>query len=142
MNHGSLKPFALALVLLLAPGALGAQDAKDTKTKKQAAPAAGAKTDINPFIAAQVEARSKALKVQKKVKPIPASQRVDINSATKEQLKKLPGVTEVYADKIIAGRPYLTKIHLVNHDVLPFALYESLKGRIVARQKDAKFVKK
>jgi len=139
MNHGSLKPFALALALLLAPGALGAQDAK---AKKQPAPATGAKTDLNPLIAAQAEARSKALKAQKKVKPIPAAQRVDINSATKEQLKKLPGVTDVYADKIIAGRPYLTKIHLVNHDVLPFALYESLKGRIVARQKDAKFVKK
>ena len=71
----------------------------------------------------------------KRYKAVPAGQLVDINGATKEELKKLPGVTDTYADKIIAGRPYLTKAHLVTHNVLPAGLYESIKKRIVAKQK-------
>lgn len=71
----------------------------------------------------------------KRDKAVPAGQLVDINGATKEELKKLPGITDAFADKIIAGRPYLTKAHLVTHNVLPAALYESIKKRIVAKQK-------
>ena len=61
--------------------------------------------------------------------------RVDINSASKAQLKKLPGIKDAEADKIIAGRPYLSKAHLVSHDVIPRAVYEQIKGQIIAIQK-------
>ncbi len=132
MRCGLLNPTLLALAVLLAPGALGAQGAKP----KPAAPPAD-QADLKPLIAAQSKARSKALKADK-TKPIPEANRVDINGASKEELRKLPGVTDAYADKIIAGRPYLTKIHLVTHDVLPFAVYTAIKGRIIARQKNVK----
>jgi hypothetical protein len=36
---------------------------------------------------------------------------------------------------MIAGRPYLTKAHLVTRDVIPYAVYLEIKERIVARQK-------
>jgi DNA uptake protein ComE-like DNA-binding protein len=71
---------------------------------------------------------------QKKAKPVPESAWVDINHASKEEWMKLPGMTEAYAAKLIAGRPYKTKAHLVTHDILPFALYDALKGRIIAKQ--------
>ncbi len=136
MNHGVLKPILVAMALLCT-GPAWSQDTKK-KAAPPAAPAPSA-TDLNPLIAAQSKARSKALKAEKKKqKTIPEAQRVDINSATKEELIKLPGVSEAYAAKIIAGRPYLTKIHLVTHDVLPYAVYTSIKGRIIARQKGVK----
>ncbi|HEU5458154.1 MAG TPA: helix-hairpin-helix domain-containing protein, partial [Terracidiphilus sp.] len=37
---------------------------------------------------------------------------VDINSATEAELKALPGIGDVYAKKIMAGRPYANKTQL------------------------------
>lgn len=66
-------------------------------------------------------------------------QLVDINSAKKEELKKLPGVGDAEADKIIAGRPYATKAHLATHNILPEKTYQAVKGLVIAKQpfKDA-----
>jgi hypothetical protein len=60
---------------------------------------------------------------------------VDINSASPETLKTLPGIGDAEAAKIIAGRPYLTKAHLVTHQVLPMEVYQGLRTAIIARQK-------
>lgn len=59
---------------------------------------------------------------------------VDINGATREQLKKLPGIGEAEADKIIAGRPYATKAHLVTQNIVSIGIYENLRKRIIAKQ--------
>lgn len=61
---------------------------------------------------------------------------VDINSATKDELKKLPGISDAEADKIIAGRPYLTKAHLVTHNIISESTYQSLSKLIIAKQKN------
>jgi len=39
------------------------------------------------------------------------------------------------ADKIIAGRPYLSKAHLVTRNILSGAHYAQIKDQIIARQK-------
>ena len=54
---------------------------------------------------------------------------------TADQLKELPGIGEVYALKIIKGRPYQRKDELVQKNILPRATYEGIKYKIVARQK-------
>ncbi len=56
---------------------------------------------------------------------------LDINSATKEDLEKIPGLGN-YADKIIAGRPYKTKSELVNRSIVPMTVYNRVKDRLVA----------
>lgn len=60
---------------------------------------------------------------------------VDINNASKAELKTLQGVDDALAAKIIAGRPYPSKANLVTHDIIPAGLYLQLKQRIIAKQK-------
>lgn len=59
---------------------------------------------------------------------------VNINGATREELKTLPGIGNAEADKIIAGRPYASKAHLVTQNIVPRGVYEKFKKRIIARQ--------
>ena len=70
----------------------------------------------------------------KKQAPAAPAELIDINSASRAQLKTLPGIGDAEADKIIAGRPYLSKAELVSKNVLATGPYTSIKTRIVALQ--------
>ena len=51
-------------------------------------------------------------------------------AASKEQLTKLPGVDDVTAERMIAGRPYKTKHELVTRHVVSEEEYQSIKGHV------------
>ena len=74
------------------------------------------------------------LPAKKKVTAVPAEKLVDINSAKREQLMRLPGIGNAEAEKIIAGRPYLSKADLATKNVLPTGVYVSIKKLIIAKQ--------
>jgi competence protein ComEA len=65
----------------------------------------------------------------------PAGQLVDINSASAEELDKLPGVGSARAQAIIKNRPYNGKDDLTNRKIIPPNVYNQIKDKIIARQK-------
>ena len=60
--------------------------------------------------------------------------KLDINTATKEELMAFKGIGDKYSDKIIAGRPYAKKDQLVSKKILPEATYKKISGQIIASQ--------
>lgn len=59
---------------------------------------------------------------------------IDINAASKQTLVGLPEIGEVYAQKIIDGRPYKRKDELVRRGIITQDMYKRISSKIVAHQ--------
>jgi DNA uptake protein ComE-like DNA-binding protein len=116
MHPTIIKAAALAVALALSTGAAIAADGKGPVPTESAGKPA-----------------EKAAKA-KSAKQAPTLL-VDINSAGKAELKKLPGIDDAQADKIVAGRPYLSKADLVTRNIILPGTYEQLKRNVVAKPK-------
>ena len=58
--------------------------------------------------------------------------KLDINTATPDQLKAFSGIGDAYSKRIIDGRPYTAKNQLVTRGILPESTYNKIKDQIVA----------
>ena len=105
MKKHLLKLLLAVAVLAAGVSFAGANPPQAAPEKKPAAAAAAAKADL-----------------------------VDINSATLDQLKELPGIGEKYSQKIVDGRPYKMKTDLARKKIIPQATYSKISKLIIAKQ--------
>lgn len=60
--------------------------------------------------------------------------RIDINSATLEQLTTLPGIGAASSQRIIEGRPYAHPDELIERSVISQTRYDKIKDHIMVKE--------
>jgi competence protein ComEA len=66
-------------------------------------------------------------------KPATKTDRLDINTASVDELKTLRGLNEAQAKKIVDGRPYKRRNELLSKKILPQETYDKVKDQISTR---------
>lgn len=109
------------------------QAAKTTQQVKQGAQQAAADAKV---AAANAERKvndvAAGVKQGMKDNSKPAAGRVNINSASEEQLVDLPGITGARAQRIIRNRPYNDPHDLVSKGILTDEQYGRISGQVTA----------
>jgi competence protein ComEA len=63
---------------------------------------------------------------------------LDLNSASLEELRQVPGISEATAKKIVDNRPYARADELITKKVLSKAAYDSIKEHIAVTKPGGK----
>jgi competence protein ComEA len=96
---------------------------------------AAAKTNPTPKVSpdTQIQTQAKQRAAKAKAKAAELAKAVDLNHASKADLKKLRGITDAYAEAIMARRPYKSKADLVVKNAIPLDLYQTLRKQVAVK---------
>ncbi len=130
-----MRFISIALSLALAASSAGPALAADAPASAPTPAAAASKA------LASKESAARRQETQAKRKAAAKIKKVDINSASKDELMKLPGIGDAEAAKIVAGRPYGSKSWLLTHKVLSEEKYSGI-SQLVAANNAAKRMQK
>lgn len=111
------KWISLAAALALLAGAAQAGAAATQDAKATPVPSASAAQGKAPTAKPPATAKRKL---------------VNLNAASRHELKRLPGGSDEEAARIIAGRPYNSKAFLVTNQVISEGRYAAIKAWVVA----------
>lgn len=117
--HKSLSIVAISLLILLS--ACQQNESPEELREKTAQATAQAKSDAKAVAEGIREGWNR-------------NHPLDLNSASREQLTSLPGITSAEADRVIAGRPYSEPAELVSKHIVPKAEYDKIADRVTAKR--------
>jgi competence protein ComEA len=60
--------------------------------------------------------------------------RIDINHASVDELLKIPGMTRIWAARIVRFRPYRGKQELLEHGIVTSQVYDRIKDYVIAHR--------
>ena len=83
--------------------------------------------------ATSTAARDTKAVVQGVVEGVKQQRTININRASDDDLKSLPGIDAAAAHRIIANRPYSDSYDLVKRHIISRAEYDRISGKIEAR---------
>jgi DNA uptake protein ComE-like DNA-binding protein len=114
-----IAPFAVVL-LLLVTGCTSQKPSADEVREKTAQATADIKRDARALAQGVKEGWNR-------------DQPLDVNTASKDQLVSLPGMSSQGADRIIAGRPYSSASQLVSRRIISEPEYDKIKDQVTAK---------
>lgn len=59
---------------------------------------------------------------------------LDLNMASEDELRRLRGMNNLLAERVIENRPYTTKLELLDRMVVPLRTYRGLKDLVTIRK--------
>jgi competence protein ComEA len=135
MNRRNLVIGSLVAGLLTLPLLAAAQGSSTpssgSEAAKPAAPAMQAQSAMPAQHATTVKPATSTGKSSAHASTMP---KLDLNSATREELIKLPGIGDATADKIIAARPFKSKNELVSKKLVSQSEYSKISAHVIAKQ--------
>lgn len=63
------------------------------------------------------------------MEPLPAGM-VDVNRASRDDLAGIAGIGQLFADRIVRGRPYKSEFELVGRRIIPLATFHKIQSLV------------